>query len=260
MGKILVTGGTGALGRHIVDRLREQGHEVRVLSRRAGAGTHTGDLATGAGVPEAVAGVDVVVHAATNFRRSGKPDLAQTGNLLRAARGVPHLLYVSIVGIDDLPLGYYRNKLACERLIENSGVPHTIARATQFHELLAWILRGAERLPIAPLPTDFRFQPVAATDVARRIAELVEGEPLGRAPDLGGPEVFTLAELADIWRSVRGRPRRIVRIPLPGGISRAYRAGKNTCPDHADGTVTWAEFVASDPVNMYGLTGTRPPR
>ncbi|NNH71166.1 SDR family oxidoreductase [Nocardia uniformis] len=259
MSEILVTGGTGALGRHIVDRLREQGHKVRVLSRRAGAGTHTGDLSTGAGVAEAVAGVDAVVHAASDFRKFGGPDLTQTEQLLRASGGVAHLLYVSIVGIEKFPFRYYRNKLACERMVVNSGVPHTILRATQFHELIASALRSVERLPVAPLPTDFRFQPVATPDVARRIAELVASEPLGRASDFGGPEVLTLAELAQTWRAARQRPRRVVRIPLPGRIARAYRAGENTCPDHTDGVLTWAEYVASNPANAYTITGTPPP-
>lgn len=258
MSEILVTGGTGALGRYVVDRLRQQGHEVRVLSRRAGAGTHTGDLSTGVGVAEAVAGVDIVVHAATDFRKSGRPDLTQTANLLKASGGVSHLIYVSIVGIEKLPLGYYQRKLACERMIAKSGVPHTILRATQFHELIAWVLSSVERLPLAPLPTDFRFQPVATTDVAARIAELAAGEPLGMAPDFGGPEARTLGELAEVWQAARKRPRRIVRIPLPGRIARAYRAGENTCPDHADGTQTWAEFIASGPLKPYTVTGSRP--
>ncbi|MGK8525424.1 SDR family oxidoreductase [Nocardia asteroides] len=228
-----------------------------MLSRRAGAGTHVGDLRSGAGVAEAVAGADAIVHAASDFRRRGKPDIAQTENLLRAARGVRHLLYVSIVGIDRIPLGYYRNKLACEQAIIDSGMPHTILRATQFHELIAAGLHTVERWPVAPLPSDFRFQPVAAVDVARRVAELVEGGPLGRAPDFGGPEVLTMAQLAQVWQEARQRPRRIVRLPVPGRVGRGYRAGWNTCPDHPDGEQTWAEFVASGPANAYAVQRKR---
>ncbi|WP_067842339.1 SDR family oxidoreductase [Nocardia lijiangensis] len=251
MGNILVAGGTGALGKHIVALLRREGHDVRVLSRRPGAGTHVGDLRTGEGVAEAVAGVDAVVHAASDFRKSGGPDVEQTRNLLAAATGVDHLLYISIVGIERIPYRYYRNKLACEQLITESAVPHTILRATQFHELIAAIMYRVERLPIAPLPTDFRFQPVAATDVAARAAELIQGPPLGRATDFGGPEVLTLGELAQTWRTIRSRPRRVVRIPAPGEIARAFREGRNTCPDHTDGTQTWAQFVAADQGNAY---------
>lgn len=255
MSTVLVTGGTGALGRQIVDRLRVCGHEVRVLSRRPGAGTHVGDLATGAGVPAAADGAELIVHAASDARRFGKPDIDQTRNLLAAAGGVRQLLYVSIVGIDRIPFRYYRNKLACEELITGSALPHTILRATQFHDLLAAVLSGVQRLPIAALPLDFRFQPVATEDVAVRIAELVEGEPRGRAADFGGPQVHTLAELTEIWRQQHGRPRRTLPLRLPGAVARGFRAGDNTCPDHADGTRTWADYVAADPGPSYRLRG-----
>lgn len=255
MSTVLVTGGSGALGRHIVERLRVRGHEVRVLSRREGAGTHVGDLATGEGVRAAAEGAELIVHAASDFRRFGKPDLAQTRNVLAVAGGARHLLYVSIVGIDRIPFRYYRNKLACEELVAKGGVPHTILRATQFHDLIAAALGAVERLPLAPLPLDFRFQPVATEDVAVRVADLVEGEPLGRAPDFGGPEVLTLAELAEQWRAERGGPRRTVRVPLWGKVARGFREGANTCPEHADGTQDWARYVAGEPGGTYRLRG-----
>ncbi|MBF6330218.1 SDR family oxidoreductase [Nocardia transvalensis] len=250
MSTVLVAGGTGALGKRIVQRLRVRGHEVRVLSRREGAGTHVGDLTTGEGVRAAADGAELIVHAASDFRRLGKPDVAQTRNLLSVA-GEAHLLYVSIVGIDRIPVRYYRNKLACEKLIAGSAVPHTILRATQFHDLIATMLRGVERLPIAPLPADFRFQSVGTEDVALRVADLLEGEPRGRAPDFGGPQVLTLAQMLETWRAHRGRPRRAVRIPLPGMVAQGLRSGYHTCPDRACGVQTWAQYVASDPAPAY---------
>ncbi|WP_216901139.1 SDR family oxidoreductase [Nocardia alni] len=253
MSTVLVTGGSGVLGRQIVERL--QGHDVRVLSRRAGAGTHVGDLNTGAGVREAADGAELIVHAASDFRRFGKPDPDQTRHLLAASGEARHLLYVSIVGIDRIPFAYYRRKLECERLIEAGAVPHTILRATQFHDLIAQILHGVERLPVAPLPLDFRFQPVATEDVAARVSELIAGEPLGHAPDFGGPEVLTLAQIAKVWRARRAGPRRTVRIPLPGSVAREFRHGTNTCPGHADGTRTWAQFVEGYSGKSYRLIG-----
>ncbi|MFB7723961.1 SDR family oxidoreductase [Nocardia sp. NPDC056100] len=252
MGTFLVTGGTGVLGRVIVERLREGGHEVRVLSRRAGAGTHVGDLESGAGVVEAASGVDAIVHAASNSRRFGNTDVAQTDTVIRAAAdaGVGNLAYVSIVGIDRIPFRYYRNKLACEQRIVESDVPHTILRATQFHELIASALLVAGRLPITPLPLDFRFQPVAAAEVAVRAAELAVGSPLGFAPDFGGPQVLTLRELIDIWRQVHPHPR-AVPMPLPGRIAKSFRAGFNTCPDHADGTLSWSDYARTATVDPY---------
>jgi uncharacterized protein YbjT (DUF2867 family) len=150
---VLVTGGSGMLGSHLVDPLRERGHEVRVLSRRPGAGTHSGDLTTGEGVARGAAGAELVLHAASDTRRWGKRDLQQTRTILEASRDARHLLYTSIVGIDTIPFGYYRRKLACEREIAASRVPHTILRATQLHDLLAMALRAAGRLPIARCPS-----------------------------------------------------------------------------------------------------------
>jgi uncharacterized protein YbjT (DUF2867 family) len=112
---------------------------------------------------------------------------------------------------------YYRRKLACEQEIQRSGVPHMIVRATQFHELIAAALQAAERLTVAPLPAGFIFQPVAAADVAARIAELAARQPMGRVPDFGGPQVLSLAQLARTWRAHRGRPRAFLPLPSPGG-------------------------------------------
>jgi uncharacterized protein YbjT (DUF2867 family) len=252
MSTLLVTGGTGALGRHIVARLRERGDDVRVLSRRPGAGTHVGDLSTGEGVAEAARDAELVVHAASDtFRRLGRSDLDQTRNLLDAAKDANHLLYVSIVGIDSIPYVYYRHKLECERAVASSGVPYTILRATQFHELAGAVMRVAERLPLAPLPLDLRSQTVAAPEVATRIDELIHANPRHAIVDFGGPEVLTLGQMAELWRTERGRPRKLVRLPVPGKLGRAFREGRNTCPEHAEGIQTWAQFVASDPENPY---------
>jgi uncharacterized protein YbjT (DUF2867 family) len=242
---VLVTGGSGTLGSHLVAGLRDRGHDVRVLSRRAGKGTHQGDLSTGEGVAEAASGAELIVHAATDTRRQGKADLEQTRRLLSAATDARHLLYVSIVGIDSIPFGYYRRKLACEREIAASAVPHTVLRATQFHEFLAYWLKLGGWLPVVPLPLEWRFQSVAASEVAARAVELLDGEPAGRAADFGGPEVLTVREMLRTWRDRRSRPRRVVNLRLPGKVYRGVRDGLLTCPDHRDGRQTWTEFVGA---------------
>jgi uncharacterized protein YbjT (DUF2867 family) len=208
MSVVLVTGGSGTFGSKLVPLLAERGHEVRVLSRRPGAGTHVGDLVTGAGVADAAVDAELIVHAATdNSIRAGRTDLMQTTNLLCAATGCRHLLYLSIVGIDDIPFGYYQRKLACEQTIAASSVPYTTLRATQFHELIDKTLRTVSRWPAALLPLGFRFQSVAD------------------------------------WRAARGRPRAVIGVRLPGEVARAFTQGRNTCPEHTDGRQTWAEFL-----------------
>src|SRR3990172_4952045 len=207
MTNILVTGGSGGLGSELVPRLAAAGHTVRVLSRRPRPpSTNTewaqGDLATGEGLAEAVSGVDAVIHAATSpFRRTRQTDVEGTRRLLDAAgaAGEPHFFYISIVGIDRIPLPYYKAKLAAEKLVEESAVPYTIPRATQFHSLIDRFLRTLVRLPLALLPKDLKFQPIDTGEVAERMVAALAAGPAGRLPDLGGPEVFTFAQLAREW-------------------------------------------------------------
>jgi uncharacterized protein YbjT (DUF2867 family) len=249
MGTVLITGGTGTLGSKLAPILAGRGHEVRVLSRRPGRGTHMGDLTTGDGLAAAAAGADLVVHAASDTRpaRLGEADQQQTRRLLADIPDCRHLLYISIVGIDAIPFRYYQAKLACEALVEQGPVPFTILRATQFHELIAFVLGRASRLPVAALPLAFRFQSVAAADVAARAADLIEGEPLGRAPDFGGPQVLTGRQLAYSWRVRYGRPRVVIGVRWPGEVYRGFAEGRNTCPDHAGGTQTWSDFLRAQP-------------
>jgi len=239
--RILVTGGTGQLGSAVVTRLRAAGEEVRVLSRRAAPGVVRGDLRTGRGIDTAVAGVDAVVHCATDFLH--ETTLART--LIEAARwaGGPHLVYVSIVGVDRVPLGYYRAKHETEELFAASGLPYTIQRATQFHGLVRALLAGASRLPVVPVPR-ISFQPVDVRDVARRLAAHAVDDPAGRAPDFGGPEILTATELAQAVGEVTGRHKRIVPVKVPGETFRAYADGGHLTPGHREGEITFREYLA----------------
>jgi uncharacterized protein YbjT (DUF2867 family) len=228
---LLITGGTGTLGRPTVAALREGGLEPRILSRRPGTRHVVANLQSGTGLAEALAGVDTVLHLATNQRS----DVRATQNLVHAARaeGVQHLVYLSIVGVDAVPLGYYRAKLACEQLIADSGVPHTILRATQFHDFVAGFFRAQRRLPRVTT-FDVPFQPISTDAVAARLVELVSAAPAhGRVDDLGGPETLPMAELARQWLEARGATsdaaaRRVVEWHAPGKLVGAYRARLHT--------------------------------
>ncbi len=244
MERILVTGGTGQLGSAVVTALKTAGEQVRVLSRRRTPEYATGDLRTGRGIDTAVAGADVIVHCATDFRR--ETQLAR--RLVEAARwaGTEHLVYVSIVGVDRIPLGYYQHKYEGERLIADSGLPYTILRATQFHALVRTLFAGASRLPVVPVPKT-RFQPVDVRDVASRLATLAVGDPVGRADDFGGPEVLDAADLARAVSTASGRERRVLPVRLPGAVFCGYAEGGNLTPEHADGKITFAEYLAEQP-------------
>ena len=245
--EVLVTGGTGVLGRRVVGRLGSGGIEARVLSRSGRAGTVKGDLLTGEGLESAVRGVDTVIHCASSpLRKIRRTDVEGTGRLLDAAARarVSHLVYISIVGIDHVQsYPYYRAKLDAERVVEGSAVPHTILRATQFYDLVFGAMRALDRLPVMLVPRGLVGQPIDAGEVAGRMVELALGGPVGRAPDVGGPEVRTMADAARAYLRATGRERRMLEVPLPGKTARALRSGALTCPENAYGRITWEEFL-----------------
>ncbi|MCK7625995.1 NAD(P)H-binding protein [Streptomyces sp. RS10V-4] len=248
---ILVTGGTGTLGRALVGRLLAGGHRVRSLSRhphtgpaRPGLRSYAVDLRDGAGLPEALAGVDTVVHCAST---PAGGDVEAAGHLVEAVRragGVRHLVYISIVGVDRIPLRYYRAKLAVERLVAESGTGWTVLRTTQFHDLLLGLVRAGARSPVVPVPAGLRFQPVDAGEVADRLAGLSLAAPSGRVTDMGGPEILGARDLVRMTLTAAARRRLLLPVPLPGPTAAALRRGENLVPDHPDGRRTYAAFLA----------------
>jgi uncharacterized protein YbjT (DUF2867 family) len=254
--RMLVTGGTGTLGRLVVPRLRDAGCKVRVLSRRsreAGEGIEvvTGDLATGEGIEAAVEGAEIIVHCAG----SSKGDEEKALSLVRAASraGARHLVYISVVGADRIPVvssvdramfGYFASKLAAERVVADSGLPWTTLRATQFHESFLSVARQMTKLPVVPAAAGFRFQPVDAGEVAARLAELALGTPAGLVPDVAGPRVYGMAALLRGYLQASRKHRPFVSVWLPGKAARAFRAGANLAPGRAVGRRTWEEFLA----------------
>jgi uncharacterized protein YbjT (DUF2867 family) len=254
MQHILVTGGAGTLGCLIVPQLSAAGYAVRGMSRRAspgndwrGADWQQADLETGAGLAQAVQSIDVVIHAATGGNNHTQQiDVEGTRRLLDAAREarVSHVVYISIVGIDKVPYPVGKAKLAAEDLIQQSGIPWSILRATQFYSIIDGLLQFLTKLPwVAFIPTDLPLQPVAGEEVAHRLVEIVQAGPSGRLPDMGGPKVYTSGELARIWLKQRGMHRVIIPLWLPGKTASSIRQGGNTCPQQATGTLSWESWL-----------------
>ena len=243
--RVLVTGPAGILGSALIPRLTARGHEVRVLVHNTrvtpspSVDVVLGDVSTGDGLLEAVAGVDVVIHAATSpFRRAKATDIDGTGHLLRAAESVAaHFVYPSIVGVDQIGGTYYRAKLSAERLVE-SGERWTIQRATQFHPLIDRML--ASRL--FPVTKHLAFQPVDAGEIADLLIDIVDAGPAGRLEDFGGPQVLSLPQIVAARANTAGRHARLVRVPAIGPL-RALDAGSNLSPSHARGHMTWQSWL-----------------
>jgi uncharacterized protein YbjT (DUF2867 family) len=250
---MLVTGGTGTLGRPAVRMLRTSGHELRVLSRKPGPGRVHGDLTSGEGLADALGGVDTVLHLANGQLK----EAAQTARLIETIDGsaVRHLFYISIVGVDRNPFAYYRQKLESERLVASSGIPFTILRATQFHDLLALLLRAQRHLPAVVVPK-IPVQPIQVEEVAARIVELVDAGPSGRVADIEGPEQRGFEEFAADWFAAHGRQKRIWRLSLPGATMRAFQQGASLGQLPGFGRGTFAEYAAAAAAAEVALKGT----
>jgi uncharacterized protein YbjT (DUF2867 family) len=246
---VLVTGPAGLLGSAVIPRLLARGHEVRALVHQTppaplpGVHLARGDVRTGAGLAEAVTGVDTVIHAATSpWRRVQATEVGGTRQLLRAAESVgAHLIYPSIVGADQFTAGYYRAKWRAEQLVAASRL-WTIQRATQFHPLIDRML--SHRL--FPVTAHLAFQPVDADEICDRLIDLVEAGPSGRAGDFGGPQVLPLRAIAAALRAATGRSVTLIRVPAAGPL-RPMDAGRHLCPGQALGTMTWQAWLARQP-------------
>jgi len=248
---IVVTGGTGRLGRRLTEQLTGAGHHVRQTSRRgAGPGGVRLDLtderSAGRDLPAALEGADTIVHAASAPR--GNPweaDVAGTRRLVQAVdrATLRHLVYVSIVGVDRVPYGYYRAKYATEQVLLASGLPVTIVRITQFHEFVDELLGAARRGRFLPVPTGWRLQPVDTGEAAAHLAAVAGAAPTGELVEFAGPQELGSVDLARAWAARRGDGVRVVPAPVPGKLSAALRDGGLLPRRGARGRVTYAEHL-----------------
>jgi uncharacterized protein YbjT (DUF2867 family) len=216
------------------------------VERQNGVHWFRGDLTTGEGLASALEGVTVVVHAATDPRGdTRRTDVEGTARLLSAAAaaGVRHLLYVSIVGVDRIPLAYYRHKYEAERLVEGARVPWTIVRGTQFHDLMDGIFARLTRFPVGVVPAGIFGQPIDVDEFADALWERVAAGPAGRAPDMAGPQVLSYREMLDRWMLAQRMRKPVIPLPFPGRMGAAMRRGEGTSPRHAVGRLTWDAWL-----------------
>ncbi|MFF1878397.1 SDR family oxidoreductase [Leifsonia sp. NPDC058230] len=212
--KIVVIGGSGLIGSKVVAKLTAQGHEAVAASPKSGVNTLTGE-----GLAEALAGASVVLDVSNSpsFEADAVMDFftTSTRNLLDAekAASVNHHVALSVVGTERLAdSGYFRAKVAQERLIEESGVPYSIVHATQFYEFVNSIADAATvgtTVRLAPV----KIEPMAADDVATAVASVSVGEPLNGRREIVGPEQFRLDELIRRGLAAHDDPREVIADP-----------------------------------------------
>ena len=253
--RIAIAGGTGTLGAATARALLDRGHEVVLLSRTAprraiaGAEHCPVDLAhDDPRLAPALEGSSALVDAINGSpTRSGAAFLvAATRRLVAAAgaAGAGHYVLASIVGVERVPLGYYRAKVEQEEVVEHGSVPWTIVRAAQFHALVAGTFARTARFRLVPAPRGMVLQPMDHREAARAVADAVEAAPRHARVDVAGPEVVAVTDLARQWKAATGARGLVTPLPLMPGLARALRTGGLTNPGAAiPGSPTFAAWL-----------------
>lgn len=263
MKRILVAGGDGNLGSSIVKELQRQGQTVRIMSRKAAPQAidsplewAQADILSAKGIEEALQDVDSIVNCASSpLQNTYETDIVGTRRFLAQARqmGVQYVLHISIIGIDRIIYPYYQYKLAAELVVIESQIPCLIARIAQFHSFVDYLLAplcDIEAETIA-IPVDVQFQTISTRDVATHLApHIISGQPVGRLPDFGGPEVLRLGDMAAAWLEVQGikrtiRPATETKNDLPffNAFGDGFVKGYNTRSDNRVNGTTWHDYL-----------------
>jgi uncharacterized protein YbjT (DUF2867 family) len=233
---VAVTSAGGRLGRRVARLAQgEPTNEVRQLSHFDGNDYTVVDLPTGEGLHGALRGVEVLVHAASSSKDPWNVDVVGARRIAEAMdrTSLRHLVYISIVGVDRIPFGYYHAKFAAEQVLRASGLPLTIVRSTQFHTFLDDLLRERRHGPLLAIPGGWRVQPVDINEVAEVVWETALGEPTNDVFEVAGPAEIGSKEIARLWAEtwIEGHPEevapkpRVLPVPLPGKLSNAFKDG-----------------------------------
>ncbi|MET9111510.1 SDR family oxidoreductase [Streptomyces zhihengii] len=246
--RVAVAGGTGLVGRYVVEELKAAGHEPVVLARSRGV-----DLSTGAGLDEAIVGAEAIIDVTNLATTSGKKSIGffepATRNLLDGGEraGVKHHVVLSVVGADRVGLGYYKGKVRQEELVQRGPLPWTVLRATQLHEFAQQTVDQVPG-PVAIVP-QMRTQPVAAREVAQHLVKLATDVPLSATTELAGPSVEQLVDMARGLLRAQGRKQLVIPVRLPGATGTAMRgAGLLPAGPYARGQQTFDAWLAEHTV------------
>jgi len=257
MKQILVTGGTGTLGKEIVYQLIAKKYRPDILSSRispdlpAGARILKGDLTEKNSLPEVIANAEIIIHCASNPRNSDKVDVEGTRNLLEAVnyKKSPHIIYISIVGANKSTYPYYQNKCKVEEMIQESKLPWSILRVTQFHDFVLYrIINSLEagNESIFKIPKGLKFQSIDVEDIAKYILNLVTHGPIMSIINLGGPQILSIEEMTKIYLNEIGKQDKVEEVLLEDDFYNIFMSGINLCPEDRIGFIRWKEFIRNN--------------
>jgi uncharacterized protein YbjT (DUF2867 family) len=266
MTRICVAGGTGQVGREVVQRALAQGDAVAVLSRNPppkgiatnadGATYFRGDVTTGDGLPEALAGADVVIDCLEGQSGKALRQFAAGGALLMSAAqeaGVAKAVLLSIANCDQTSYGFYRSKADKERVYARAALETVTVRATQFHSLVARLFSAGSKVGLIPVIRGAQLQTISPADVAAALLEEALAPVAGkqhRLRTIGGPEVQDMKSMAQTWKRVTGARGLVAPLPLPGPMGTFLREGRNLVPGEAYGRETFEAWLAKSRENL----------
>ena len=264
MKRILITGGDGTLGKQIVASLSQKEVLIRIMSRKhkpqnlaSNIEWASADVVAGEGVAAALADVDTIVNCLSSpMANTYETDIVGTKNFLAQAKqaGVNKLIHISILGIDRIMFPYYQYKLGAELVVAEAGIPYTIARISQFHSFVDYLLSPLQEVETdeVTIPVDVKFQPISTKDVAAYLAPHILDESTNE-PRLafGGPEILTLQELATDWLKAKGINRSIkpateakTDLPFLSYFGDGFVNGYNTNTENRVGNISWQDYLA----------------
>lgn len=261
MNKILVTGGTGTLGQEIVRQLLQKGFKPNVLSSRGtdifppSVNVYEGDLTVQLNIRDIVRDAEIIIHCASNPRNSKIVDVVGTGNLLKATdpKRLKHLVYLSIAGVDKSTYPYYRDKHRVEDMIRTSGLPWSIVRPTQFHDLvLNRVIRPNDSGSYLRLPKEMRFQSIDVREVAGYVIDLVMKGSNGAIATIAGPEILSVEQMAQTYLEILDRRKDTIEwYEAESDFLKLFETGINLYPSYTYGQVTWKEFLSKELTHMF---------
>ena len=252
MKNVLVTGGTGLLGKEVVDQLLALNYDVTVLTSKkntsvpAGVKLVKGDMASDSGLAEATRDADVVIHCASNPKDTQSVDIKGTCNLLDAIDKdkTLHFIYISIINVDKSDYAYYQTKIKVERMIAGSGIPFSVLRTTQFHNYVLSMLKTFDKKNGAIIvPDGMHFQSIEVKEAAALLVDLAQKEPVGLLRGVGGPELLKFEEMAKTYLKVLGRNDELKIKSIQDEEYDRYRSENNIWPTNSYGHVTWEAFL-----------------